>query len=268
MKTVHALYFSATLTTAKVVEAIAKSVAASLNAPLVTHNITTPESRLSTLAFCDNDIVIFGVPVYIGRVPNLIKPWLETIRGNGALGVPVVVYGNRNYDDALVELYDMMAECGFMNIAAAAFVGEHSFSQFLGAKRPDDDDIRKAEDFGKAVAQDLSPKQLNIPGNRPYRFFKAVDEDGKPFDIRKVKPVTDNTQCTKCGICASLCPMGAISKEDYSNVEGICIKCGACVKRCPNNAKSFTDSEYLRHLAILEKNFGGIRREPDVFGIC
>ena len=267
---VHALYFSATLTTKSVVEAIASATASSLEGPsFETHDVTMPEAR-AKLSFCKDDIVIFGCPVYIGRVPNLIKPYLETIEGNNAIGVPVVVYGNRNFDDALAELHDMMAEEGFRCIAAAAFIGEHSFSRKLGYARPDESDLKIASEFGRNVsiiAKELGenlPQNPEIPGNRPYRFFKAVDDEGKPFDIRKVKPVTDTGKCNRCGACVKMCPMGSIDRQNPSLVPGICIKCGACVKRCPTGAKSFTDREFLRHLAILERDQMS-RKEPVMF---
>lgn len=268
---VHALYFSATLTTRRVVEAIASATASALSLPsFETHDVTTPSAREKRLDFSSDDIVIFGTPVYIGRVPNLIKPYLETICGGGAAGIPVVVYGNRDFDDALVELYDLMTTGGFRCVAAAAFIGEHSFSRTLGEGRPDEEDLKAASGFGKKIAQivenheTLSPEKVNIPGNRPYRFFKAVDDEDKPFDIRKVKPVTDSGRCTHCGACAGMCPMGAIDPQDPALTPGICIKCGACVKRCPNGAKSFTDPEYLRHLSILERD-NIARKEPELF---
>lgn len=268
---VHALYFSATLTTKRVVEAIASATASALSVTSFdTHDVTTPSAREKQLEFSADDIVIFGTPVYIGRVPNLIKPYLETICGGGATGIPVVVYGNRHFDDALVELYDLMTNGGFRCIAGAAFIGEHSFSRKLGEGRPDAADMEVASEFGEKIAQIVrnsagaSPQRPDIPGSRPYRFFKAVDDEGKPFDIRKVKPVTDSGKCNKCGVCVRICPMGAIDPQDQSLVPGICIKCGACVKRCPTGAKSFADKEYLRHLAILERDHIS-RKEPELF---
>lgn len=265
--TVHALYFSATGTTAKVVTAIAWAAAEAIGETSVAvHDVTQPDGRREKLCFDGDDLVIFGTPVYIGRVPNLIKPYLETVEGNGAMGVPVVVYGNRAYDDALAELNEMMQRCGFRCCAAAAFIGEHSFSKVLAAGRPDARDLELAVAFGRSLAGRTSPLAPSvIPGNLPPRFYRAVDDDGHPFDIRKAKPVTDRNLCTGCGKCARICPMGSINPSDPGEVTGICIKCGACIKRCPAGAKSFTDSEYLRHLAILERDFSSRRREPETF---
>lgn len=262
---VHSLYFSATGTTAKVVGAIASAAAKTLAADVACHDVTPVTSRKGSLEFTGSDLVIFGVPVYIGRVPNLIKPWLETIKGGGAFGVPVVVYGNRAYDDALLELYDMMTACGFICTAAAAFVGEHSFSRTLGAGRPDAADLQAAASFGERVAHLREPLASSLPGRRPAQFYKALDDEGKPFDIRKAKPETDLSLCNGCGICVAVCPMGSISISEPSSVEGICIKCGACVKKCPSGAKRFTDPEYFRHLSILERDYTSGRKTPEFF---
>lgn len=268
---VHALYFSATFTTRKLTEAIATAAAERLGATPEIHNITTPDQRKVPLSFCQDDLVIFGSPVYIGRIPNLIKPYMETICGGGAFGIPVVVYGNRNFDDALIELRDLMVAGGFRcSIAAAAFVGEHSFSTVLGGGRPDAVDLSEAAAFGKAVAEaaakgECGGETVEVPGRTPYQFFKAVDDEGKPFDIRKAKPKTDAAFCNECGYCARICPMGAINEENPAEVPGICIKCNACVKRCPRGAKYFDDTRYLEHLAILERNCSAVRREPELF---
>ncbi len=284
MKTVHALYFSATQTTSTIVKAIAESISNTLSLPMVTEDITTPSQRAAAgllgeqqpdtcavkpLSFNENDIVIFGVPVYIGRVPNLIKPFLCRIVGGGAVGIPVVVYGNRNYDDALLELRDLMKAGGFdCGVAAAAFSAEHCFSKVLGAGRPDAQDLAVAKAFGERICETIAGgkrKELEIPGNVPYRFFSAVDDNGKPFDIRKAKPATDSSKCTGCGECVRMCPMGSIDANNPALVNGICIKCNACVKRCPAGAKRFEDERYLEHLGILERNYANIRKEPELF---
>lgn len=109
------------------------------------------------------------------------------------------------------------------------------------------------------------PQKVEVPGNYPYKFFNAQSSNNKSIDIRKVKPQTDPQKCNGCGICATLCPMGSISPDDFSDVTGICIKCGACIKLCPNGAKFITDPTYLEHKEILERNFTNPRKEPELF---
>lgn len=109
--------------------------------------------------------------------------------------------------------------------AAAAFVGEHSFSTVLGSGRPDAEDLAEAASFGKAVAEaaaneDYGEGTVAVPGRAPYQFFKAVDDEGRPFDIRKAKPQTDPAFCNECGYCARICPMGAINEEKALSARG------------------------------------------------
>lgn len=269
---VAGLYFSPTNTTRKIVEATAAAAAQGLALPQFSKiNVTTPVQRKETPQFGEGDLVVFGVPVYIGRVPNLIRDFFASIKGNGAIGVPVVVYGNRAYDDALIELKDIMEGNGFKCIAAGAFIGEHSFSYTLGGGRPDASDLMIAEEFGHNIAARIkegavTDTTLVVPGNPyPYKFYNAKSKKDNSIDIRKVKPETNPQKCTDCGLCAMLCPMGAIDPSNCSLVPGICIKCGACIKMCRPKAKYFSDPTYLEHKEILEKNFTEPRKEPEIF---
>lgn len=269
---VAGLYFSPTYTTRKIVEATAAAAAQGLALPQFSKiNVTTPVQRKETPQFGEGDLVVFGVPVYIGRVPNLIRDFFASIKGNGAIGVPVVVYGNRAYDDALIELKDIMEGNGFKCIAAGAFIGEHSFSYTLGGGRPDASDLMIAEEFGHNIAARIkegavTDTTLVVPGNPyPYKFYNAKSKKDNSIDIRKVKPETNPQKCTDCGLCAMLCPMGAIDPSNCSLVPGICIKCGACIKMCRPKAKYFSDPTYLEHKEILEKNFTEPRKEPEIF---
>ncbi|HWR45032.1 DUF362 domain-containing protein [Sporomusa sp.] len=49
-----------------------------------------------------------------------------------------------------------------------------------------------------------------------------------------------NSECIKCGACASVCPVEAISEDDTQYVidPGLCIDCGACAAVCPVGAIS------------------------------
>lgn len=275
---IYSLFFSPTLTTKKVTESIAEGAASAMNSlnssnisdiGVVPVDITTPALReQAAIEFNSNSLVIFGLPVYIGRVPNLLKEYFKTIKGNGAIGVPVVVYGNRAYDDALLELKDIMEGNGFKCIAGAAFVGEHSFSTTLGGGRPNAEDLDMARSFGEEIAAklpDYKGEKLLVPGNYPYKFFDARDNRNNGIDIRKVHPLTDSGKCNSCGLCAALCPMGSINPKEPLEVIGKCIKCCACIKRCPNGAKYFTDPTYLEHKEILEKNFTLPQKMPEIF---
>ena len=123
VKNIWAVYFSATGTTKQVVTTLAKDVAAALKAEYKETSFNSPASRKQALEFAAEDLVVLGVPVYAGRVPNLIMPYVkDMIHGNGALAVPVVLYGNRNFDDGLMELRNLMRDNGSHPLTAAAIV--------------------------------------------------------------------------------------------------------------------------------------------------
>lgn len=50
------------------------------------------------------------MPVYAGRVPALTVERLKGIKTSGVKCVIVAVYGNRAYEDALVEMQDVATE--------------------------------------------------------------------------------------------------------------------------------------------------------------
>ena len=263
LEKIWAVYFSGTGTTRRTVERIAGGIASRLNLPAESVDFSRPAVRQETLGFGEKDLVVFGTPVYAGRVPNVLLPFLqERIVGGGALAVPVVLFGNRNYDDALIELRNILAADGIHPIAAGAFVGEHSFSRVLGADRPNAEDEALMDEFAARVAAlaaglDAAPvKSVAVRGQEPLRpYYTPRDRAGNPINILKVKPKTDLSRCGGCGLCADLCPMGSIDPADVSAVRGICIKCCACVKGCPTGAKFFDDAGYLYHQHELEAQY-------------
>jgi len=269
-KNINALYFSATGTTKKLVTGIADRLSEDMIGEIEINPIdfTLPEARKQAVSFGKEDIVVVGVPVYAGRVPNVLLKYLKTVAGQGASAIALVVYGNRDYDDALIELKDLLEADGFRVVAGGAFIGEHSFSRTLGQNRPDEQDMAVAVDFaGRIHRKIMAPGEIPtvaVKGNKPYRdYYKPRDKNRNPVDIRKVSPKT-NSACIDCKLCAHICPMGSIDSGDVSKVTGICIKCCACIKNCPVGAKYFDDENYLRHKKELEKEFTE-RREPEFF---
>lgn len=266
---IKAMYFSATGTTEKIIKALASEISMIINGNKDVEylDFTLPEARKKPVHYSDEDIVIVGVPVYAGRVPNVLLNYLNMVKSDKSLAVAVVVYGNRNYDDALIELKDILENNEFDTIAACSFIGEHSFSQILAKNRPDQDDLTIISNFARQISDKFNQDEkctVTVKGGKPYRpYYKPVGRDGDPVDIRKVTPKT-NEACIDCKLCAKVCPMGSIDYDNVSVLNGICIKCGACVKKCPVNAKYFDDENYLKHLHELEEEFNN-RREPELY---
>lgn len=274
--TVYAMYFSPTGTTRKIAEAMASRLA-ELKTPgkaFQTIDFTLKNKREGEPAtFTDDDWVVFGLPTIAGRVPNVLLKYLDTLKGNGTTAVSLVLYGNRAYDDSLIELSDILTNKGFWVAAGAAFIGEHSFSKTLAQGRPDEEDLVTARAFAGQIAAKLLAEgagsekgalPVSVKGNRPYRdYYRPKDKNGNPVDIRKVVPLTLDT-CTDCKECVSVCPMDSIDHEDPKKMVGICIKCGACLKVCPVEAKYYDDENYLKHKRELEEELTD-RKQPELF---
>lgn len=268
LRRVWATYFSATGTTEKVVTQLAKLLAQKWGVDYQVFDFTLPAQREEESPFLEGDLVVFGTPTIAGRVPNVLLKYLAKIEGRGALAVPISLYGNRNYDDSLIELRDILQKANFLPIAGGAFIGEHSFSTVLGAGRPDRKDFQVIEEFSEKIYEKVSAGDtslVRVKGTEePYRwYYQPRDRQGNPVDIRKVKPLT-NERCTDCKICAELCPMGSISFENVREIPGLCMKCCACIKKCPEGAKYFADEGYLYHQHELEEEYAR-RAEPEYF---
>lgn len=262
--TVTAMYFSPTGSSRRIALSLAVEASQALGLARTEWNVTAPQSRGSGRAFASDDILVFAFPVYAGRVPLPLVSTLEKLEGNNARAVVAAVYGNRDYDDALLEAVDMLTERGFRVIAASAVVAEHSLTAHVGTGRPDADDLDKVEHFAREFAAKIAGASADAPapdsaclaikGQRPYK------ERPPAVDIR---PKT-NDDCTECFLCAFDCPMGVISRDDPREVATGCIRCFACVKGCLSKAKYFDDERVMQICAMLESKCTA-RREPEFF---
>lgn len=254
------IYYSPTGTSKKTIE----SVADGIGVKSVEHiNLTPHDSALGNYSIQAGGLVAFAVPVYGGRVPSVASQRLRTVKGNGTPAILLVVYGNRAFEDALVELKDITTEQGFKTIAGAAFIGEHSYSSKatpIALGRPDADDLAKAKAFGEMVKAKLDgvtdPPEIAVPGNRPYR-------ERNPSASRS--PETTVESCTLCGACAKVCPTNSVTvSEKVETTKETCTACSACVKVCPTSARIWTN-EGIRKAAVRLATEFSKRREPKFF---
>lgn len=232
-RNIYAVYFSPTYTTKKNVCSIAKEFSNSfteIDMTILSQKIKLPE-------FTKNDVVIFGGPVYGGRLYKGFAEKLKNLKGNETPCIITVTYGNRDFDDALVEMKDIVESIGFIPFAAASTLGEHTYGK-VALDRPDAEDLKKNSIFAKdAIAKlEKGDFSLEVSGNRPYK-------DGG--NGGKFTPLTDKSLCTNCGWCYENCPVGAINKEDYSIIDdNKCISCFRCIKNCPSGAKNMNTPDY------------------------
>lgn len=177
------------------------------------------------------DTCIVAVPSFGGRVPGVAAERLEKIHANGAKAILIVAYGNRAYDDTLLELKAILKRAGFCCTAAVAAVAEHSIMHQYGQGRPNQTDLEELSQFAEQIRQYLEegrmPEDLTLPGSSPYREYHGVP----------IKPAAKKS-CTSCGLCAEKCPVQAISKTNPRETDNKkCISCMRCVSICPTHSR-------------------------------
>jgi ferredoxin len=256
-------YFSPTNTTRKVLEAIAQGVGVND----VEHiNFTLSDYAIKALPDMNDTLVLFGAPVYAGRLPPEAVKRLSSLKGNHTPAVVVVVYGNRAYEDALLELKDLAVALGFVPVAGGAFIGEHSYTSPetpIAEGRPNNADLEKALAFGHGIWEKLSAIEkmepempITVPGNFPYKT-------GMPPSDECAQTLEDT--CTLCGTCAYVCPTAAITLTDHVQTDaGACILCCACVKNCPTQARIMPSPRIKKVAKWLSENCA-TPGEPEMF---
>ena len=102
-------------------------------------DITHP---ISPVSLSREDLCIYAVPSFGGRAVPIATERMANIQGNGAKAILLCVYGNRAYEDTLVEMLDTLNRQGFRCIAAVAALAEHSIMHQFATGRPDASDER------------------------------------------------------------------------------------------------------------------------------
>lgn len=249
---VFSIFFSPTKSTKKIVKMVSKEFGDSQTIDLCDRNGNFNYS------FSSEDVCIVGVPSYGGRVPSIALERMDSFSGNGAKAILAVAYGNRDYDDTLKELEEFLNSKGFCCVGAMAVIAEHSIMHQFASGRPNAEDERELEDFAKQIHEKMESttlfERLELPGKFPYKKYNGVPLKPKATD-----------DCTQCGLCASVCPVGAISLSDPKKTDkNVCISCMRCIDVCPEHARKLNSLLLMTASKGLE-SVCKVRKENELF---
>lgn len=230
---------------------------ASLGEEAVRIDLTDGQQDFRGTKLSQGDVAVISVPSYGGRVPAVAVERLTALDAQGARAILLCAYGNRAYEDTLVELEDAAQRAGFRVIAAVAAVAEHSIARQFAAGRPDGQDARQLAGFADKIKEKLlagDSEGPDIPGNRPYKKAGSVGMVPKPTKA-----------CTSCGVCASRCPVQAIDLKDPKKVDAkSCISCMRCISVCPQSARKI-NPVMLGAAGLMLKKACSERKENELF---
>jgi ferredoxin len=194
-------------------------------------DLSVSEDDYSKYGYDADDVVLIAMPSFGGLAPQIALDRLRNINGNSAHCILVAVYGNRAYEDTLVQMEDTARACGFSITAAISAIAEHSIMHQYATGRPNEADCKQLSEFTVKINEKLTKGDNTSPailGNRPYKKGSGAGLVPKA-----------NNSCSKCGICARLCPVGAINPQSPQITDSKkCISCMRCVHVCPQKARS------------------------------
>jgi len=200
---------------------------------------TLPAERIDDCVLDqENQIIVVSYPCYGGRMPSLFSAYFKNHvhLAKGSSVILLTSYGNRHFDDALVEGFDLVKEKGAEVIGATAMVTEHVYTNKVGTGRPNTSDYAVLDAFSSVIQRRLQQgeKLTDVEGNRPYKT-------GAAKKAVYFMPERNEALCSHCNACYAVCPTGALSANDPQ----ACLHCLACVKACKSGALTM-DMTYLQ----------------------
>jgi len=188
------------------------------------------------------DGLFVGSPVYREiAVPPVVAFLDDLPTASGCMAVPFVTWGGANSGIALWQMGQILRNKGYALAGAAKVLGVHSMmwqsDRPVGQGHPDSDDDRQVCNMVEKVVERIAK---TTPESIPLATLdyqpETVGADAKkklnqPWVI--VPKTIDEEACTQCGICETVCPVGAISMDPGPVFSERCFDCFNCIRECP-----------------------------------
>lgn len=221
-------------------KACSLAVAKATKLEFTEYDVTHLSERKKPLHLEDTTLII-SFPVYAGRVPSLFVDYIkEKLTCSHCKALVIATFGNRAFEDALVEMEDLLKAKAVSLIGSASIGCQHSYTDKVGSCRPDIEDFQILDRL--AVYLNGETKETVAPGNRPYRegivpadppFMPTVREEGITIDKK----------------CYAVCPTGALGRQDPK----LCIHCCACIQVSKNDLV-MDNPMFMSFVQRLEEN--------------
>jgi ferredoxin len=140
------------------------------------------------------------------------------------------------------------------NLVEPSHVQSHSERSGSEEIRPESSDqeiemLSAQADALRLQSQTINTRISELQGGEVSAVTDVADVEmprkvSKDMIGRRNVAIVAEENCVSCEICASVCPVEAITMHDIAVIDSQkCTGCGACVNECPNSAISLVELE-------------------------
>ncbi len=228
----------------------------------------------------DADIIGIGCPVFENRPAEVVSSFLKKscfdFVGKKAF---VFITSAGSPARSLWHLAQTLSQAGATVIGGIQLRGVCTFPTLFGLfpGRPNDKELKYAEEFGHAIADnmingDALPDHYKVAPNSGGRFYDTIGPCLNYFKkITTPLPISDSDKCNLCGNCVNECPTDNITIKNKSvKFNNTCIVCYRCWHVCPQNSISIKFSlcngltERLIYAEKMERIFSNLKSDENV----
>lgn len=184
---------------------------------------------------------VIVVPTYAWQIPHIVRDWLLKADLQGNRDIYFVLTCGSSIGDAQRSTKELCKVKQLHHMGCIGIVMPENYIALF--KAPDD---KKAREIIAKAVQSLSDITSCISQSKPLNVKKpnvidkisttVINKFFYKFYIKdKGFRIKDN--CTSCGLCERVCPMGNIKLTEGKPVwNGNCTHCMACICSCPAKA--------------------------------
>jgi len=256
MESIKIFVFSSTGTCLQAAKDIAENIEGS-------EIISIPKLMKQKKWSIEADTVGFVFPCYYGGMPQIVGEFLgkaERIKAGYVFAVAAAGndfgYSMKMLDEELIKRGSRL-NYGRQIIVASNYMAGWYYNMFYKDKEALNNNVKDAEAVCKKATEDIKNKVNHVlkPSFRGYFQARALTphkyvESTKEYD----REYSVSDECTHCGICAKVCPVGNIEVTgDAVIFSHNCQRCMACVQACPKSAFSINGNPMKKEKYIHPK---------------